>query len=483
MGGTAPSVRAVGAIATGNATSVNVVVPAGAVVGDTLVLAVTASGSAVATLSASGWTLQKGIAAGTSTYCNMAVLTKACVSGDPGKTYAVVSTVTGKRVQFVIALKDVDSSLPIVAVGAGVTDTATSNTHAINTATGTSHRYVPMVIVGERAAGTAGVADLSASTTWTWPAGYTNVGGGVSATTNNSGEVAVAAAIGNDSASGSSSPSGNVVAQYSNARYASVALLIGSATTAAPSLPQVDVLQSGSWIRCNVLGYGQGGVLTPVSVVAGKIAAAAPSAVAPALSADFNSGVIPSWLNVHPGNISIIPAAAYEGANGARLVRDGSGLASLTSSGGSFPSGHTWASFTMRFKLLTLPDLSDSYMNLYEIGNALTAAPKSQHTVYFNAQKLWLDFDASEKIDLGLQPAVGDWHRVEARVYFGGTAYTAIVRLDGGNPITFTSPANKTPTTADVLWIHYPTTAVDYDMDVDLIGLTTADSDPGWLIG
>lgn len=240
-------------------------------------------------------------------------------------------------------------------------------------------------------------------------------------------------------------------------------------------MTQIDVYDSSSgvWATCDVLGYceGAGKPLTPVEIVM----VSQPAAVA-ANRVNFEDGTF-GIFNV--ATSAVIDPLYGKVGKGCRLTPDGSGLATLTSSS-NFPRGKKWASLSMWFRLITQPATSNTYMNLLEIGNTVPAAPKSQFTVFFNHGILTMDFNNTETLSIG-SVTDNEWHRIEARVNFGGTQYTALVKLDGGAAQQFTSRNDKTPTTADALWVHYPTVPVDYTMDVDEVLLTTADTDPGWL--
>ncbi len=251
------------------------------------------------------------------------------------------------------------------------------------------------------------------------------------------------------------------------------------------SYPQIDVYDETitDWQTCDILGVGShdGTWLVPVELIAAEATATVPtdpsSVAAHAVNFDTQAYGI---FNVHSGT-TLNAAYAHDGAYGCRLTPDpGTGITSLTSSG-SFPGGKRWVSFSMWFRLVTLPGSSQAYMNLFELGNSVPVAPKSQFTVFFKNNALIADFNAGEELTITGPLTDTNWHRIEARVDFGSTTYTAYMRLDGGATLVHTSANNKTSATAEVLWIHYPNVAVDYTMDVDSVLLTTADSDPGWL--
>ena len=248
--------------------------------------------------------------------------------------------------------------------------------------------------------------------------------------------------------------------------------------------PQIDIYDTDAddWETCDILGVGSadGTTLIPVEIL--NLDSTGPANITSAASkvVDFENQTYGTIFNVHSG-ATIGTSYAHSGTYGVRLVPDPStGIASLTSSGGSFPSGYPWVSFSMWFRLVTLPPSSDTYMNLFEIGNTVPAAPKSQFTVFFNNNTIMTDFNNTETMQVA--PSIDtNWHHIEARVCFGSTSYIAYIRYDGDTPITHISPENKTPATASVLWIHYPDVAVDYTMDVDDILLSTGSTDQGWL--
>lgn len=249
------------------------------------------------------------------------------------------------------------------------------------------------------------------------------------------------------------------------------------------SYPQVDVYDEAAadWEVCDIIGVGShdGAWLVPVELLTVRAGDADGSSSVADYAVNFDTQSY-GIFNVHSGAV-LDAVYAHDGAYGCRLTPDpGSGITSLTSSS-NFPKGKSWVSFSMWFRLVTLPSAADTYMNLFELGNSVPAAPKSQFTVFFDNNALIADFNAGE--NMTITPSLTDtsWHRIEARVYFGATTYKAYIRFDGGTEMTHTSANDKTPATAEVLWIHYPSTAVDYTMDVDSVLLTTADSDPGWL--
>lgn len=196
----------------------------------------------------------------------------------------------------------------------------------------------------------------------------------------------------------------------------------------------------------------------------------------------FDSGSMPSGFSAYRG-ATVGADYAHDGAYGCRLAPTTATkkLAYLEILNSGFEPDQPWATFAMWFRLVTAPKASDTYMNLFEIGNSLSGGgAKSQFTVYFRRNRLVADFNTSELLDLGPVPATGIWHRIQVKVFFGSTRYTADIRYDGTTH-TLVSAKNKTPATVRALWIHYPGTAVDYTMDVDEIRMSTAADEPDFL--
>jgi hypothetical protein len=200
------------------------------------------------------------------------------------------------------------------------------------------------------------------------------------------------------------------------------------------------------------------------------------------LNLDFEDNAIGSPVTSHSG-ARTGAAFAHSGEYGCRLdpTSTGGQTAHLDVNAAGFDLHQPWATYSMFFRLVTSPKASDQYMNLFEIGNTATEAPKSQFTVFFRNSRLTCDFNFDETLDLAPQPAVDDWHQIQAKVFFGGTKYLAHVRYDGGEPVTLTSSANKTAQAVRVLWIHYPGGVVHYTMDVDDIVMSTSSDEPDWL--
>ncbi|GAB3560765.1 hypothetical protein GCM10027344_14090 [Spelaeicoccus albus] len=197
---------------------------------------------------------------------------------------------------------------------------------------------------------------------------------------------------------------------------------------------------------------------------------------------DFEDGVIGKVFSGHIG-AKTSPAYAQTGGYGCRLepMRKNNNRAALVIDDKRFARNLPWASFTLSFRLVTLPRSSDKYMNLFEIGNTASKSPKSQFTVYFKYGKLVCDFNFSESVEIAAMPDVGIWHTISAVVGYRAPRYQASIRFDNHAPKKLVSKANKRAESVRALWIHYPTVPVDYTMDVDDIRMATSDSQPSFL--
>lgn len=471
LGSIPASVRVTGTVATANASSVNVTNPAGAVVGDLLVLAISDSQTGTGT-TPTGWTSIGSFTVGSTSPLTLSVYAKACVAGDAGSTVTYASTSTGKKVAWVTAIQNADLSGGLSdAIGVFYSDTTSNNTRALPSVTSVVSNTLALAFVADRAAGTA-PNDIKASTTAAFPGSWTLSNSGVTGTVANAGDVSLFAITASLTTPGVS-PSGNVVLQYTNVRYNSIVFTVKS-KAAAPIYPQIGAWIDGAWVTCDILGLGNGTSLDSVTIASTDVFAT------PDFLADFNDGTIPSFFST-VSNATVDDAYGYEG-KGCRLTPNPSpGFATLTMPSSKFPAGVTWASFQIHFRLASLPSNSEQYMNLFEIGNDLSDAPKGQFTCYFNARSLWVDFNLEDAVPINLTPAVGVWHTIEARVSFATNSYSALVRVDGGATQLVSSGANKTPAHVAALWIHYPTVNVDYTVDLDLIKMAVRTSDPGWM--
>jgi hypothetical protein len=220
--------------------------------------------------------------------------------------------------------------------------------------------------------------------------------------------------------------------------------------------------------------------LTTAAVVTGSWSAAAVATTAQ-LSLDFEDGSLGAPITTHRG-AALSPAYAHSGNLGCRLdpTTTTSHVACINVDRKGFALNRPYATYSMYFRLVTLPNAADTYMNLFEIGNTSTAATKSQFTVFFRKNRLMCDLAYKETMDIGAVPTDGDWHLIQAIVYFGGTTYTAKVSYDGAAAKTLTSANNKTPESVRILWIHYPGAAVDYTMDVDDVQMSTSLTPPSF---
>lgn len=467
-----PSVRSIGLPSSGNSTSITVNIPTGAQVGDLLLI--WAAGGSTPNLPA-GWTNQANGTVGATTILGLLLCSRTCQAGDPGSAVVVSGTGISRRIGVCLALKDVDDTTRVDFCSAVLANTTSTNTRPCPTGTAVAGG-LQLLFVSDKGSGVIPPNDGMGSDSFSYPAGYTSLYAHRTGSAVNVGDTSLGCAQGPMSTAGAALGGGNWVSHYTNVRAGSVLVSVRSGTSPPPVYPKIELRVGTNWVLADILGVGEGGVLRGVNVLDLAVSPAPP---VPELAADFNNGQVPSFFNVHSG-VSVIPAAAYSGANGARMTPDGSGITSLTCSGAQFPPGKPWVGFKMRFRLNSLPGATQQYMNLFELGNALVSSPKSQFTCFFDRGTLKGDWNAGEEQSIAATPAVGGWHLIEVRVGFGATSYQSRIRFDGGAVITFNSPATKTPTTASVLWIHYPGTAVDYQMDVDDIALVTSASDPGF---
>jgi hypothetical protein len=224
------------------------------------------------------------------------------------------------------------------------------------------------------------------------------------------------------------------------------------------------------------------GGLTTAAVATGSWSPPAADASTAQVDLDFESGSLGPPITTHKG-ARVGPAYAHTGRYGCRLdpTTTSGHLACLMVEHTGFALNKPYATYSMYFRLVTLPNRTDQYMNLFEIGNTSTAQHKSQFTVFFRNNRLVCDFAYGETMDIGPVPPAGGWHLIQAVVFYGATTYNARVSYDGGATKTLTSANNKTAEDVRVLWIHYPGTPVDYTMDVDDILMSTFSTRPGFL--
>ncbi len=223
------------------------------------------------------------------------------------------------------------------------------------------------------------------------------------------------------------------------------------------------------------------GGVTTAAVATGSWNAPAALASTAQVVLDFENDSLGAPITKHKG-ARLGPAYAHTGSYGCRLdpATTTGGIACLTVEGTGFALHQPYATYSMYFRLVSLPNRTDQYMNLFEIGNTSTATHKSQFTVFFRNNRLVCDFAYQETMDLGPTPSTGSWHLIQAVVFFGATTYNARVSLDGGAVRTLTSANNKTAESVRALWIHYPGARVDYTMDVDDILMSTSSTRPGF---
>ena len=89
---------------------------------------------------------------------------------------------------------------------------------------------------------------------------------------------------------------------------------------------------------------------------------------------------------------------------------------------------------------MRIADLADRRVAIWGFGREGRAAlaalrsrlPQSQFTVFFRNNRLACDFAYGETMDIAAIPSVGQWHVIQAIVYYGSTTYTSHVSYDGG---------------------------------------------------
>lgn len=200
--------------------------------------------------------------------------------------------------------------------------------------------------------------------------------------------------------------------------------------------------------------------------------------VTPQLDVSFDDGTTGGFGVVQGATVG--SSYAHDGANGCRLApAAGTSYATLTYSGLD-GDGYTWAVFRGWFRVVTKTSDSNTFTDLIEIGNELTVAPKGQFTVYTNSGDLGIDFNTTDFAVIDPAYATGEWHFLEARVFFGGTTFVAHVRYDGVEYL-HTSSNEQTATALKVLWIQYPSTVTDQTVDWDGIKFWGGNFDPGYL--
>lgn len=162
----------------GNVSSLNVTIPAGAAVGDVAWL-FWCGGTTVTPTDPTGWTSRANTTAGTA---NLRRYTRTIQSGDAGSVLTLVSSAGQKQVAFIMVWSGVDTTTPEHAeTPAAVTSTATTATRTNPTVTTAGTRSM-MSAVSDRG---------STSGTWTQPAGWT-LDGNLSTATSGSVSGAVA---------------------------------------------------------------------------------------------------------------------------------------------------------------------------------------------------------------------------------------------------------------------------------------------------
>lgn len=255
--------------------------------------------------------------------------------------------------------------------------------------------------------------------------------------------------------------------------------------TAGPLFSRRGVLLLGGIAAISGTAGCGGSNDLPESVTTSRSGSATPATPPSGVSQvnlNFDSGALGHPVSYHVG-ASVSSAYGESGEHGCRLEprRSNGGRAALVIDDNGFPTGKPWAAVSIRFRLVTPPRPSDGYMNLFEIGNTATHAPKSQFTVYFKHDTIVGDFDFTEHIELAPMPAVGTWHTIDVVVGYGETTYRAEVRFDGGAVKQLRSRNDKSPQSVKTLWIHYPNVPVDYTLDIDRLQLVTTSARPQFL--
>lgn len=200
----------------------------------------------------------------------------------------------------------------------------------------------------------------------------------------------------------------------------------------------------------------------------------------PQFVGDFETGSTSQWTFQQGATVD--RTHTYRGMYGCRLAPDPTtNYACLTCGTSIIPQGHPWASISFRFRLIQKTATSKTYTNLFEIGNTLTQAPKGQFTIYTNNGALVADFNTSDMTVVDPNPSVGEWHLLEARVFFGATAFQAYIRYDGRLLPMKISDNTQTAASVQALWVGYASTVTDQTVDVDDVRLWVGDIDGGFL--
>ncbi len=130
-----------------------------------------------------------------------------------------------------------------------------------------------------------------------------------------------------------------------------------------------------------------GGLTTAVAVAGLLRAPAALAATTAQVNLDFENGSLGPPITKYVGT-TLGPAFAHTGSYGCRLepTTTTNNVACIHLDRSGFALNKPYATYTMFFRLVTLPNSADTYMNLFEIGNTSTATNKSQFTVFFSKQ-------------------------------------------------------------------------------------------------
>ena len=452
------------------------VIPAGTLAQDFLVMLITGNTGAIFTKTGmTGWTEVPGGQVINTTFGNAVAYYKWANVGDAGASVLAGNYAANQKgVGVIIALDGtkVDPINPITVAMVGAISNTLGTAHAIPTATASGHNATPLLVVSDRASAT-----IQTTSTWTYPAGYTNVVTNQGSTDVNSGEEGIGVAIGGEILDTASSPSGNATGNNLS-HFTSAVLLINEFVP--PDVAEIQIMDDSGWHTVEVVGVGESGLIHAVTMVDRLSGLHTPDS-----NADFSGGSMPALFSFNQGVVIESAAADPLGSSGygAHLTPQTSSpfAATLTKSAATAPTNKPWASIKVRCKLITLPGAANTYDNLFEIGNSDATAPKNQFTMYWNNRALWADFGTGDAVNLSLAADTTDWHTYEARVFFGATTYTAKVRIDGGTPIDMTSANDKEVATSEEIWIGYPSALADYERYIGRVAYSVGDTDPGWL--
>lgn len=193
--------------------------------------------------------------------------------------------------------------------------------------------------------------------------------------------------------------------------------------------------------------------------------------VTPQLSNGFESGNVSGWDWTN-GSPTVSTAYAARGTYGCRITGATSDSVNWST---SVPTGKTWAAFRIRFRIVQ----SASSLGIVTIQNN---SGTDHFDVFVNSTgQLAADLHgATDYIYLDDSPAIGVWHLLEGRVYFGSSTYTAYLRYDYQLMPTLSASITETATTVKSLNAGSGSTTSGVH-DIDDIALYVGTSDPGFL--